>query len=350
MTAEVHIVATGARTPVGLSAESSAAAVRAGVSRLAEHPTLLDAEGDPLRCARDAHLIPALPATQRMVTMARHALEEVARKVMVVTGRSLDVPVVLAMPAPRPGFRASDAERVAQEIATTPLPGILVAGVRWTLDGHAGVFRATHAVMQMLAGREQDLCVVCGVDSYFDADTLRDLESRRQVAREDVRDGFLPGEAACAVLLARDDACVRLGLPSLARVRGAGLAQEERPVTSPVGLLGEGLTEALVGACADLRAPEELVDEVFCDINGERHRSDEWGFAMLRAPGLFRDAAAYRMTADVWGDVGAATGALGCMLAARAWERGYARGPRALVWGSSLAGLRGAVLLENGRG
>ncbi|MFO0648420.1 MAG: hypothetical protein U0326_19425 [Polyangiales bacterium] len=39
MTDAVHIVATGARTPVGLTAESAAAAVRARVSRLGEYPS-----------------------------------------------------------------------------------------------------------------------------------------------------------------------------------------------------------------------------------------------------------------------------------------------------------------------
>lgn len=350
MTAAAHIVAVGARTPVGLSAESAAAAVRAGVSRLAEHPFMVDANGEPLKCACDAHLVPTLPAVQRMIAMARHALEEVARKLMVCTGRSIDVPVILALPAPRPGFRASDAERIAQEIAVTPLPGILVAGVRWATEGHASAFRAMHAATQMFARGELGLCVVCGVDSYFDADTLDDLESKRQIAREGIRNGFVPGEGSCAVLLASDRASAHYGLPSLARVRDVGIAMEMRATTSPEGLLGEGLTKAIEGACARLRVPDELVEDVYCDINGERHRSDEWGFAMLRAPGFFRDATAYRMSADIWGDTGAASGALGCMLALRAWERGYAKGARTLVWGSSLAGLRGAVLLDDGRG
>ncbi len=54
MPARVRIVATGARTPVGLySALSAAAAVRAGISRLAEHPFMIDQAGDPMPAAMD---------------------------------------------------------------------------------------------------------------------------------------------------------------------------------------------------------------------------------------------------------------------------------------------------------
>lgn len=348
MSADLHVVATGARTPLGLTAESSAAAVRAGVSRFGECPIFVDPKGEPLKCARDAHLLPDLTVADRMVALARHALEEVARKLMVRAGRSLDVPVILALPAARPGFRAADAERIAQQVAVTPLPGILVAGVRWVQDDHAGVLRAVWELTR--AAGPPGLWVVCGVDSYLDPYTLDWLDGARRVVREGVRDGFVPGEGACAVALATGAARAHLRLPSLARVRGAGVAVEERSPTSPVGLLGEGLTRAITGAGAGLRLPDERVDEVYCDINGERHRSDDWGFAMLRAPGYFRDATAYRAATGLWGDVGAAGGALGCALAVEAWRRGYARGPRAMVWGSSLAGLRGAVVLEEGRG
>ena len=47
------VVSTGARTPVGLRAPTSAAAVRAGICRHGFHPTMLDGAGDPLRFVLD---------------------------------------------------------------------------------------------------------------------------------------------------------------------------------------------------------------------------------------------------------------------------------------------------------
>jgi len=117
-----------------------------------------------------------------------------------------------------------------------------------------------------------------------------------------------------------------------------------------VEVLGHGLTEAILGAVqsAALRLPDEAIDDVYCDINGERYRTDEWAFTMLRASHVVRDAT-YSIATSSWGDVGAASGALGCILAARAWARDYAKGPRALVWGSSEGGLRAAVVLEQAK-
>ena len=54
MTQGAHIVATAVRCAVGLTAESAAAAIRAGISRVAEHPFMVDAAGEKLLCARDA--------------------------------------------------------------------------------------------------------------------------------------------------------------------------------------------------------------------------------------------------------------------------------------------------------
>src|SRR6187200_3096675 len=67
--ADISIVALGARTPVGLQAESSAAAVHAGVSRIAEHPRFRDWSGKPLRCARDALIAPGLSGVKRIIEM-----------------------------------------------------------------------------------------------------------------------------------------------------------------------------------------------------------------------------------------------------------------------------------------
>lgn len=85
---------------------------------------------------------------------------------------------------------------------------------------------------------------------------------------------------------------------------------------------------------------------MICDINGERYRGEEWGFVCLRLSQYFDDPTAYDSPADCWGDMGAASGPLFIMLACQAIARGYAKGPRALLWTSSEGGLRGAAVIE----
>jgi 3-oxoacyl-[acyl-carrier-protein] synthase-1 len=138
-----------------------------------------------------------------------------------------------------------------------------------------------------------------------------------------------------------------LALRALAHLRGVHSARESAVIAGEDEVLGHGLADAIRGAAASLQLPAEAIDDVYCDINGERYRTDEWGFAVLRLDAL--RSTQYQMPASCWGDVGAASGALGCVLAARAWSRGYANGPRALVWGRYDGGLRSAAVLEQAR-
>ena len=111
--------------------------------------------------------------------------------------------------------------------------------------------------------------------------------------------------------------------------------------------LGEGLTAAVQTAVSGLNPPAQRVGDVYCDINGERYRSEEWGFVCLRLSHYFDDPTAFHSPAECWGDVGAASGPLLSMLACQAFARGYATGVRALVWASSEGGHRGAAVFES---
>jgi 3-oxoacyl-[acyl-carrier-protein] synthase-1 len=349
MTQPVHIVAVGAYTPVGLAAEAAAVAARAGVSRVREHPFMLHpGSGEPLYCAMVPAIEPAVSSHGRFVALAQGVLVEIAEKLCASGPCPVDVPVVLAIPEPRPGFQDGDAVRLGRAVASLVLPGIRELRARRVGLGHAGVFQALALATDAIAAGKTELCVVAGVDSYLDADAIDWLYATRRLKGEEVRNGFTPGEAAGAVCLAGDGVRARLGLPSLARIRAVATAEEPRLADSEEGLLGEGLSAVLASIGARLRLPEESVDSIYCDINGERSRTEEWGFAALRAPGVLSDPSRYVSAIGTWGDVGAATGALSCVLAVQAFQRGYAPGPRALAWGSSWAGLRGAAVLEEG--
>jgi 3-oxoacyl-[acyl-carrier-protein] synthase I len=344
-----HIVAVGARCAIGLNAESAAAALRAGIRRLAEHPFMLDANGDPLTCATDARLDPTVLGAARLARLGESPLGEVARK---LRGASpLGVRVLLALPEVRPGFSADDraaALHALQAWAQASLPDA-APRIAHVGDGHAGALAALQAAAWSVSEGGEDVCIAGGVDSYLHADTLEWLEAGLLVARKGARAGFFPGEGAAMVAVASDDARTRLGLSSLGVVRGIATTVERRDPKGNEGLLGEALGEAVLQATRTLQIPREMVSEVYGDINGERPRTDDWGFALLRTSVRFRDGTQYVTAAGHCGDVGAATAALGCVLAVRAWQRGYARGPLALVWAGSWGGLRGAALLEDRR-
>jgi 3-oxoacyl-[acyl-carrier-protein] synthase-1 len=341
----VHIVSMGARTPVGLTAESSAAAVRAGISRVQEHPFIISTLGEPRRSACDAHLESTSLGWQRLVPLGASACREAIGK-LTLTGSDLrGLRVLLAVPEVRPGFSDTELGKLLTELAESISPVATGPRIEIAGRGHAGALRGLQSAEQLLSTGQCELCVVGGVDSYFDSDALDWLEGERRLSGEGIRGGFAPGEGAAFLVLARPAVMHAMRLSALATLRGVGISTETRLLAADVDVLGQGLGEAIALATVSLRSPQEAIDAIYCDINGERYRSDEWAFAVLRSQHMLR-ASGYEAPADCWGDVGAASGALCCVLAVRSWARRYAPGPRALVWASSDGGLRGAAVLE----
>jgi 3-oxoacyl-[acyl-carrier-protein] synthase-1 len=344
MSKGIHIVRVAARTPVGLSAAGTAAAIRARVCRLSFHPFMVDPAGNPLRCGHDAELDPQLSGTPRFEALAAAALEELLEG-QVTRGT---VPVLLALPEPRPGFDTADAAQVLRELGMRAYEGAAELSVRATAAGHAGALRGIAEAMKAIRTDQYQLCAVGGVDTYFDADALDWLDAQLLLDRDGVRGGFPPGEAAAFVLLASDEARRALKLPSLAQILGAEYAQEKRTRDSDEGFLGEALSQAILAATRELKLPDEQITDIFCDMNGERMRGDDWAFALLRAQRTLRDAGTFVTGAPEFGDIGAASGAVSAVLAVESFRGGYAQGPRALLWGSSWQGLRAACVLKRG--
>lgn len=350
MNAGISIVAVGACTPVGRTAESTAAAVRGGISRVGEHPRLLDGAGNPLRSAWVTQLDEVRTGPARCVALAVASLREVVSKLSAQQRLSAVLPVFLALPESRPGFSSYDLNLTVRGIEASTLPGGVRVEVRAIGYGHAGGLGALELASQHLARRPADLCVVGGVESYLDADSLDWLDAEGRLAQDGVRGGIAPGEAAGMFAVTAHGTRSELRSPALAHVRSVATGQEPRSKDSPEGLLGEGLGNVVLRTTQELRLPQERVDDVYCDINGERHRTDDWSFMLLRTPSVFRDGTAYVSTVDTIGEVGAASAAISCVLAVQAWRRRYAHGPMALVCASSGSGLRSAALLEKGEG
>lgn len=344
----MHIVAVGARCAVGLTAEYASAAIRAGISRVAEHPFLLDVAGDKVRCGRVPRIDPTVIGTARLAALAEYPLRDVAAKLTRVRPSSVKVPVLLALPEARPGWTTADTVRASQTLAEMTIPNIGTIAPEQVGGGHAGALSAMRLAFEIVASGREDFCIAGGVDTYLDANTIGWLDVNRRLAREGARTGFAPGEGAAMVALASDGARKQLGLPSLGLVRGVACAQESRAPDRDEESLGQGLTDAILGATDDLRMPNEIISDVYCDINGERVRTEDWGFTLMRTSARFRDGTSYVTAVGQCGDLGAASGALGCVLAVQAWQRRFAIGPRALIWGGSWGGLRGAALLEQG--
>jgi len=345
MIEHVHIVATGARTPLGLRAAPSASAYRAGISAVREHPFMIDQSGDPMPGALDSRLDPELTGPERFLALAESALREACAPVAGASSLR-SVPLFVGLPEIRPGFTAADAEAIRKGLTQCDGLSFGFSEAQISTQGHAAGLAALAAASERMEQGEFEVCLVGGVDSYFQPDTMEWLDENRQLAGAISRSSFVPGEGAGFCLLMTERACRRLNLGSLARVLSAAIGQETQLIKTQDLCLGAGLTAVVSRAVADLAERRETISAVICDINGERYRGEEWGFVCLRLSEHFDDPTAYWSPADCWGDVGAASGPLFAMLACEAASRGYATGPLAMLWASSENGLRAAAVID----
>jgi 3-oxoacyl-[acyl-carrier-protein] synthase-1 len=342
----VHIVAVGSRTSVGDSAAASAAAVRARVTMMAEHPAMVDRFGAPIVVARAPYLPAqsALPERIRLLGGAA-AAEAMQPHIDTLTRHGVRPAIIVGTPAIRPGWEpASDAPLRAELLRL--LPAADAAGSLRALPlGHVGAIVALEQAWRLIHGGRAEACLAGGVDSYIDRVTLEWIDWTGQLHAKANPRGFIPGEAAGFCLLMSADAMRRCGLASLGVVVFAATADEQKLRRDKAICIGEGLTGAIRRCLAALPEPEGKVDHLIYDFNGQPHRAEEYGFTAMRVGGRLRDPGDVLAPADCWGDVGAASGALFASLAVAAAQRGYARGALTLLWASAMLAERSAALL-----
>ncbi|SFU99439.1 beta-ketoacyl synthase N-terminal-like domain-containing protein [Pseudoduganella namucuonensis] len=339
------VIGLGASTPVGRNAWSSAAAVRAGVSGFIEHPYMLDTQGEPMRVAAAPWLDIGLAGADRLAALLWPAIAQALEAIDKARRGALRIGLSLALPAPRPGL-ADDAP-ASLLAALRAHQGQAFAAMAAFPHDHAAGHLALAAAMRELDSGKLDACVVAGVDSYLAPETLEWLEENDRLHGAGELNnawGIIPGEGAAALLVAGATVPRSPRSRSAARLLGVGTAFETRTVAARAVNTGEGLAWALRDALRHLPGGVRVSD-VYCDLNGEPHRADEYGFAALRAGSWVESASDFTAPADCWGDVAAASAPLHLMLAAVAGAKAYARGHVACAWASSDGGERGATLL-----
>lgn len=340
---EVCLCAIGARTPLGYSASASAAAVRAAISAVTLHPFFVDKADEPMALARDPELDPDIGIAARM----EHMLISATTDVLASHSLSLaerQVQCWIGLPEQRPGL--PDDIQCFVSKAFSSVFGLPPSAVHVLSHGHAAGLMAIQIAAEKISIGETEFCLAAAVDSYHNFDTLSWLDRNGRLMSSKNRNGFPPGEAAAACLLARRSVAEHYGLPILARIIAASTTAEPHAIHSSEVCLGHGLSAALNGVISCLQHTREPITATYCDLNGERYRNEEFLYTLLRVQDAFVDAHDYHSPADCWGDAGAASGLLFACLAIASSQRGYAKGFYPLLWTSSESGNRTAVILR----
>ncbi|MDM0117231.1 hypothetical protein QTI66_34490 [Variovorax sp. J22R133] len=331
------ILHAGLVTSVGLSAAASCAAFRAKLT----NPTrthFMNARGEWIM----AHQVLLAQPWRGIVKLAKMAAMAIAEALEgVPQGQWERIPLILCVAeSDRPGRTSGlDEElllRIQEELGTDFARGSCIVA-----QGRVGVAIALARARELKRASNAPRVLVAAVDSLLSWSTLSQYEQRDRLLSDDNSNGFMPGEAAGALLI--DTAQAH---PGGLQCRGIGFGHEPAPIDSKEPLRGEGLAQAIKAALADAGSLMHDCDFRITDISGEQYYFKEAALALSRT--LRQRKAEF----DIWhpaectGETGAAVGAAIMAEAIFACEKRYARGPNILVHLSNDSGHRAALCLQ----
>jgi 3-oxoacyl-[acyl-carrier-protein] synthase-1 len=345
----IVVVGVGGRTCLGVDLPSSVAAWRAGISGYQEHPYLVDSFLEPMVVAYDTTFDLAVTGHNRAIELGVSAAVDALRPLTADGYGQVPISFLLSTSETRPGLIENFSVSVHAATATRLQAVAAIKGGGSIAGGHAGGLLAMLHASRTLREGSTKFCLVGGIETYLEAETLEWLDERDQLHSEANRFGFCPGEAAAFCLVTTLRTAREHDLVPLVELVAIAAAHEPNRIKTESVCLGEGLGEAF-RLLFESAPPVGPVDRIIGDLNGERYRGNEYGFAVLRNAGRFRDAADIDTPADCWGDVGAASGPLYVGMVVEAAARGYSKGPLSMVWASSENGARAAALLGEIRG
>lgn len=338
----------GLVTAVGLSAPASCAAFRAKISNPSE-TRFIDGAGQWIM-AHQVALDQPWRGLAKLAQMAALAVEEALQHLP--RTRWSRLPMVLCVAEPdRPGRLEGLDERLAPMIQE--LLGVQFDPVRSAIVAHGRVSLAValHGARRLLASEaagqggapEAGQVLVVAADSLLTWPTLGRYEREGRLLTERSSNGFMPGEAAGALLIGRADDASRTG--ALA-VTGLGFAREVAHVDSEEPLRGDGLAAAIRAALQEAGLAMHDLDYRITDIAGEHYYFKEAALALSRTLRQRKEDFDLWHPAECTGEVGAASGVAMLALAEAACAKGYTLGPRVLAHWSNDNGHRAAATLQ----
>ena len=338
----MYLSAPGMACPVGLSAEAACAAMRAGVAQFEDLP-YQDNNGESIVGAMVPGLDPSLSRRERLVKMLSLAVSDSLDKCP-PSLRTEQVPIIVCLSEPvRPGGSASLAQDIVGAVERSLGVSFHPDQSCATTDGHTAAFRALQMARRLLAQDGISACLVCGVDSFINAQSLDWLDQSERLKNDEEPDGVIPGEAAAAVLVAASPSDAS---GHAVRVAGLGFSSEDASVLSNEVMLGIGLATAAQQALADAKITMQDIDFRISDVTGESYGFKEQILAIARLMRTVKAEFPIWHAADTFGDTGAAAGLCQLIMLAFGFGLGYAPGTRALCFTSAVDGARAVAVVE----
>ncbi|MDX2505192.1 MAG: hypothetical protein QNL62_12060 [Gammaproteobacteria bacterium] len=312
---KVYVAGVSMVTPVGVNAETTAMAVKAGISRL-QISEYYSKNGKPFTMA----LVPeeALPeisyklkrveyTTLQMGAMLKTS-DIAIKDVMQAYPGNKPIPLFYSGPEAYQDGPYSVSPEFIDYIIKQTNANIDINSSRLLSLGRAGVIDAIDLAIRYLQQEGTDYVLVGGADSYQEHDLLDYLDSEDRVLAQDVMNGFAPGEGAGFLLLTNDINKAMKPNAGVISLSEPGIALENGHMYSSEPYRGDGLTEAFKKALNGYNGKK--IEKIYSSMNGEQFWAKEYGVATSRTKDFFAEDIQLEHPADCYGDTGGAAGAL----------------------------------------
>jgi 3-oxoacyl-[acyl-carrier-protein] synthase-1 len=293
------ILGVGLVSGVGLTAAESCAAIRCGINNFQE--TRFTSSSRAWLIGSSVELEAPWRGTTKLVKMAARAVRDCLEAAPVRDARQIPL-LLCTAEEDRPG-RLEKLDRVLLGGIEHELGIALHPNSRVIAQGRVGGAVALLQARRMMQEGPCTRVIVVGVDSFLVGSTLAAYDIAGRLLTTDNSNGFIPGEAAGAMLLGiREEG---IAVPLLCC--GLGFAREPAPLDTGKPLRADGLVHAIREALNEAGLALKDCDHRIADVNGEQYRFKEAALAITR---LLRDRKVLLSLwhpADCIGEVGAAT-------------------------------------------
>jgi 3-oxoacyl-[acyl-carrier-protein] synthase-1 len=331
-----HVLAlrsSGLVTSVGLTSAAACAAIRAKLT----NPSVtrfIPPGGEPL-VGHQVELDTPVRGVAKLVQMAAMAIEET------LAGVPRDgwpaIPLLLCVAEPgRPG-RVDGLDEALHAALLERLGARFADGSAIVAHGRVSLSVALAQARKLIHQQGCEQVLIAAADSLLNWPTLSVYASEERLLTPLNSNGFIPGEAAGAVLLAAPRGKGEL------RLDGLGFAVEKAHIDSGEPLRGDGLTSAMKAALAEAGCDLFDIDYRVSDLSGEQYYFKEASLALNRILRKRREEFELWHPAECIGEAGAAAGFAGLAVIHAAHLKGYAPGPRSLLHLANDSGARAAI-------
>ena len=332
-TRQIAIAAVGLVTSVGLDSASSCAALRCRLNNFTEL-AFDDHDNEPVtgapvpwpNLATGLDKLAHMAASAIRQALADHPAIDLTR-----------TPLLLCVAERERSGRINDLDNALFSALTDQFNHPFHPDSGVMPSGQVGIALALDCARKLLYDKNHPAVVIVAADTLLNRATIiGNLDDERLLAT-DIRAGFIPGEAAGALLVKRCDQNIDVEL----LVFGIGIAQEKATRDSDLPLRAEGLTQAIKAALRQADATADELDLCIADVSGEDYDFEELALAQQRCG----CALPLWLPAESLGKTGSVAGCIPFAWLLEARRKFYIPGNNALFLMSNDNGQRAAIIV-----